>query len=191
MPNDTGVKITKNNLKDVLAAVMALASSEVLVGVPEETTDAREAEPGEKPITNAALAYIHDNGAPESGIPARPFMLPGMQSAEKEVEKHLSGAMKAAMRGNATMAEGQMQAAGLRAQLGIQNKIKEGIPPPLALSTLKRRAAKGRKGAAYELERLGKGLDPIAGMQLAKPLIDTGDMLKSIKFVIRSRKKRK
>lgn len=191
MANNTGVKVTKKNLNDVIAGVLALAGSEVLVGVPEETTERENTEDGKGPITNAALAYIHDNGAPESHIPARPFMLPGMEDAQADVEKHLTGAMKAAMQGKTSIAEGQMHAAGLKAQLAIQKKIKEGIPPPLAMSTLKKRAAKGRKGALLELDRRARGMDPIPGMQLAKPLIDTSDMLKSIKYVIRSRKKRK
>lgn len=187
MPNDTRVKVTKKNLSDVLAGVRALAGSEVLVGVPEDTTERGD----EDGITNAALAYIHDNGSPEAHIPARPFMLEGIKAAETQIEGHLSGAMRAAMRGNVVAAEGQMHAAGLVAQLSIQNRINEGIPPPLAEATLKKRAAKGRKGAALELQRRAKGLDPVIGMQLAKPLIDSGEMRKSIKYVIRARSKRR
>lgn len=185
--NNTGVQVTKKNLQDVIASVRALAASEVLVGVPEEKTERDDG----VPLTNAALAYIHDNGAPEAHIPARPFMVPGIKRAEAEIEKRLSMALKAAMRGNMVAAEGQMMAAGLAAQLGIQKTINDGIPPPLAIATLKKRAAKGRKGAQYELKRRAKGLDPIAGMQLAKPLVDTGELRKSITFVIRSRKARR
>jgi hypothetical protein len=192
MANNTGVKITRQNLSEVLAAVTALAGSEVLVGFPEDSTD-RDATPGDDPekrgITNAALGYIHDNGAPEANIPARPFMLPGMKDAEKQVEAYLGGAMKAAMRGNVVAAEGQMQAAGMAAKLAIQRKINEGIPPPLSERTLRARARKGRKGAILELERREKGYDPLT--VLAKPLIDTGQMRNAVNYVIRARKKRR
>lgn len=194
MANNTGVKVTKGNLKGILAAVNALASSEILVGFPEDTTQ-RDADPSDPPekrgITNAALGYIHDHGSPEMNIPARPFMVPGITAAEKGIEKHLSGALKAAMRGNVTAAEGQMQAAGLVAKLSIQKKINEGIPPPLSERTLKDRARRGRKGAQMELDRRAKGLDPLIGMALAKPLIDTGQMRNAVNYVIRSRRKRR
>lgn len=185
--NNTGVRITKKNLQEIIASVRALAGAEVLVGVPEEKTERDD----DVPLTNAALAYIHDNGAPEAHIPARPFMEPGIKRAEAEIEKRLSMALKAAMRGDAVAAEGQMIAAGLAAQLAIQKTINDGIPPPLADSTLKKRAAKGRRGAQYELGRRARGKDPVEGMLFAKPLVDTGELRKSITFVIRSRKARR
>jgi hypothetical protein len=188
MRNNSGVRVTKQNLDDVLAAVQALAKSEVLVGFPDSSTDRKE-DGEESGITNAALAYIHDNGEPSHNIPARPFMLPGMKRAEPDVEKYMSGALRAAMRGNVVAAEGQMHAAGAAARDAIKATINEGIPPPLSERTLQERARRGRVGADIELRRRAKGQAPL--LALATPLIDTGQMRNATNYVIRKRRDRR
>lgn len=82
-----------------------------------------------------------------------------------------------------------MHQVGLTAQSAIRNRIDEGIPPPLSEYTLKKRAERGRRGAMTELDRRAAGQEP--SMVFAKPLVDTGEMRKSIMYVIRSRKKRR
>lgn len=195
--NNTGVKITRGNLEQVRRSLELLASVEILVGFPEDTT-ARDEDPNDDPdsrgITNAALGYIHDNGSPEANIPARPFMVPAMQEAEKDVEKGLSGAMRQAMRGDAHTMEQALIATGLKVKLAIQNKINEGIPPPLSDRTLQKRARRGKnssiaRAAQMELDRRGKGYDPL--MVLAKPLIETAQMRNAVNFVIRAKSKRR
>jgi hypothetical protein len=62
-------------LEDIRAMHPGLASTEVLVGFPEDTTerDKEGDDPArERGITNAALGYIHDQGVPEVGIPSSP-----------------------------------------------------------------------------------------------------------------------
>lgn len=191
--NNTGVQVTRQSFDDIIDSVRTILSVEILVGVPSDTTDRPEGlEPqSEGAITNAALAYIHDQGSPEAHIPQREFMRPGIENAREPVAHKLAIAMRAAMNGNALVAEMSMQQAGLIAQLSIQNKISEGIPPPLAEYTLRKRnerTLKGSKSAQYELARRKQGLAP--STQYARPLIDTQEMLKSIKYVIRSRRRR-
>lgn len=192
--NNTGVKITRGNLEQVKENLHRLATLEILVGFPEESTERDENPEEKKPITNAALGYIHDNGMPEQNIPARPFMAPAMEEAEPDIEKGLSGALKAAMRGNDVQVEQAMLAVGLRAKLAIQKKINEGIPPPLSERTLKKRAARGKgsaiaKAAQIELARRERGEEPT--LTIAKPLIDTAQMRNAVNFVIRSKSKRR
>lgn len=196
--NLPGVNITtRQELADVLAAVQALARSEVLVGFPEDTTE-RDKDPNDKPedrgITNAALGYIHDNGIPEVGIPARPFMLEGIKRAQGQIEQYLEGALSAAAQGKVAVAEGQLQGAGMAAKLSIQKRINEGIPPPLSEYTLKKRAARGKgslvaKAAQMELDRRDKGLPP--SLDVAKPLVDTGQLRNAVNYVIRPRAARR
>ena len=68
---------------------------------------------------------------------------------------------------------------------GIKNYIADGVAPPLANATLRKRARKGRKGAQAELDRRAQGEEP--GMDLAKPLEDTGQMRNAVTFAIRNR----
>jgi hypothetical protein len=87
-----------------------------------------------------------------------------------------------------------MHGAGMAAKLSIQNKINEGIPPPLAEATLRRRAARGpgssiAKAAQKELDARGKGAPP--SLMEAKPLIDTSQMRNAVNYVIRPRAARR
>jgi hypothetical protein len=205
--NNTGVKVTRDNMAQISDNLRLLADLEVLVGFPEDTTERDEgtvAEEGKQPITNAALGYIHDNGAPEANIPPRPFMKPAMEENRARIERGLSGALKQGMRGNAGQMEAALVALGLMAKLAVQNKINEGIPPPLADSTLKNRARRGKgssiaKAAQIELDRRDAmnafGEDPFfdmaTAMTTAKPLIDTGQMRNAVNFVIRRKSQRR
>lgn len=189
MASKAGVIITKLDLSKVFESLTKLADIEILVGFPEDTT-ARQDDPGAE-ITNAALGYIHDNGAPEQNIPARPFMLPGITNAQDAITAKLGQILTAvAVKGAGVnvVAQGMTQV-GLLGKRAIQNKINEGIDPALAESTLKARARRGRKGAILELANREKGIPP--SVLLAKPLIDTGQLRNAVNYVIRSRKKRK
>lgn len=192
--NNTGVQVTRQSFEDIIDSVRTILNVEILVGVPSDTTERPEGlEPqDEGAITNAALAYIHDQGSPEAHIPQREFMRPGIANARDGIERKLAAAMRAAMRGDVVVAEMSMQQAGLVAQSSIRNKIDEGIPPPLADYTLRKRNArtlKGSKSAQYEMSRRKQGLAP--STMYARPLIDTGELRKSITYVIRSRRRRR
>lgn len=182
--SQSGLHVTLDNTEELEKAINLLLQSECLVGYPEETTE-RPDDPVSNPlkITNAALAYIHDNGAPEAHIPARPFMEPGMESVKDEVTTTLAKAAQYALAGRPEQVARGFERVGLIAVKGIQSTIRAGVPPPLADATLRMRAAKGRKGANKELERRAKGLAP--GMFNATPLMDTNEMLKSTSYVVR------
>lgn len=175
-----------DNLPDLLGQLSALTSKEVLVGFPEENAD-RAKEEGEKgEITNAALAYIHDSGMPEQNIPARPFMIPSIEEAAPRLAASLFRGAQRVLSGKETSAESELNRAGLIAQASMRRKLNSGIPPPLSDRTLQeraRRGTKGRSGAQWELAWRAAGAPP--STQLAKPLIDTGQMRNAINYVIR------
>ena len=69
----SGVFKVVDNLRKLTQGIEVLTTMQVMVGVPDDKSGRREGE-----INNAELAYIHDKGAPEANIPARPFMEPGI-----------------------------------------------------------------------------------------------------------------
>lgn len=154
-----GVTVIVDDTTKVVSGLNLLASTRVMVGVPAEKTNRDD------PITNAALAYIHDHGAPEVGIPARPFMEPGIESVQVKIEDTLYLTAQAASDGKPEAVERGFQRAGLIAQAGIRAKITEGPFEPLKPSTLAARRRRGRTGT--------------------KPLLDTGQMRNAINYVIR------
>lgn len=189
MSTKIGVSVkTNGDLAKLRQQLLLLAGVEVLAGFPEDTTDREDAE--SVGITNASLAYIHDQGAPEQNIPARPFMDPAMESAAPKLEAKLSQVLKAVLRGEgADTVERGMQQVGMIAKLSIQNTINAGIDPALADSTLRARARKGRNGAQEELNRRAKGEAPSTAF--AKPLVDTGELRNAASYAIRKRNQRK
>ncbi len=182
----TGVKMTYNGLPALQERLAALAHRQVLVGYPADTEKSNRKEDPE--ITNASLAYIHDNGAPEAHIPARPFMREGIQLAKEGIKKGMWATAKNVVKPEGSLADVDqgLGRAGIRAVNGIRQRINEGIPPPLSDRTLAARAARGRKGAAWELAWRAAGAP--AGTDLAKPLIDTGQLRNAVTFVIRNKK---
>lgn len=191
------IKTGKDNLEDIIKNLNLLADVEVLAGFPEDTTE-RTADSVDQGITNAALGYIHDNGAPEENIPARPFMTPGIEEARDELTSKLAQVLKATSQGKGPdIVERGMTQVGLIAQRAIRKVINAGLSPPLSPRTIRDRY-KSRKTATQrvaELEYLAlqdQGIDEtfLQGAVGIKPLINTAQLRNAINYVIRSRRKR-
>lgn len=145
----------------------------VLIGIPAE-----KAARTDSGMSNADLAYIHEYGAPEANIPARPFLMPGMEKSEAMIVAELRRAGEKAISlaadgdvsgGKAAISEG-MHRIGLKAAANVQAQITAGLSPPLAERTV--------------YARLHRKKNRRSGPDM-KPLIDTGALLRSITYVIR------
>lgn len=156
-----GTLTINDKMPALLKAMSLLVQSEVLVGIPAQTTERSDGEP----INNATLGYIHENGAPAAGIPARPFLVPGVAAAEEDVADQLAKGATAALAGDKTGIDQRLHAAGLIATSSVKNGINAGIDPALADATIAARQRKGRTRTT--------------------PLVDTGAFRESIKYVVR------
>ena len=175
----------KDNLPGLLLAFKKLSEQEVLVGVP-----AGAGGPDGSDANYASIAYWQDNGAPEANIPARPFMKPGIKSVQREVAACFKQAAQKALEDKEDKEEvgKYLIKAGLIASSAIKNHIDEGIPPPLADSTLRARARgkpgiKISKGAKIELASRAAGNAP--SNDSVTPLVITGGLRNSITFVVK------
>ena len=157
------VLVVSDKTKDLVRAIDALTKQDVYVGIPSSKTERQEGQQ----ITNAAIGYIQTNGAPENNLPARPFLAPGILAVKDKIASLFKKAGKNAIEGDVLAVEQGLNAVGLVAQVSAKNKITDGIPPPLKASTLAGRQARGRTGTT--------------------PLIDTGQLLNSITYVLRKR----
>jgi len=162
----SGLKTVSDKMADLSKGLKSLTGLDVLVGVPAEEAT-RDNEYGDPQITNAALAYIHDRGAPEANIPARPFMTPGIVAVKDKINSRFEAAARAALRGDTGSVQNNLTAAGLTAQSSIRAVINAGPPPPLSPRTIANRKARGRISE--------------------KPLVDTGQLRNSINFIVRKK----
>ena len=144
-----GVRITKDKVEEVLKAVRTLTKNEVLVGIPAENAERQDA-PGAKPspINNAQLGWIMETGSPIKNIPARPFLVPGVQGAMPALLPKLKKAGELALDfksvGDVTQ---QLVAVGLAAAAAVQLKITDGPFVPIKDAT---KAARLRRKVGYQ-----------------------------------------
>lgn len=162
----SGVIVVFDKVKKVADSMRALVENQVLVGVPQEKAPRKS-----EPITNAQLGYIHENGAPEANIPARPHLVPGVKNSKNEWEPRLLDATKASFEGNQNRVINNLNAAGLLAVSAVRLRIQSNIPPPLSQSTIDNRKRRTKN----------KG-------NLFTALIDTGNFIKSFTYVLRKGK---
>lgn len=177
--------IKTDKLADVIKNVSALQKKSVYVGVPEATTQRED-----EPINNATIAYIQDNGSPAANIPARPFLREGVESGLRGIEKQLRKAADAGLDGKDT--EPALKGAGLLGQNAVRNYMTSADFVPLSEATLKARARRKKgsgvrinKGAQAELDARARGESP--SNENARPLIDTGELRRSITYVVRGK----
>lgn len=160
----TGMTVLVDHVAKMAAGIELLASTRVMVGVPADKADRKEG-----PINNAALAYIHDKGAPEANIPARPFMEPAVESVAAEIRGGIGKAGEFALDGRLDAVERQYQRVGAIGRDAIKAKITDGPFAPLKPSTIAARKSKRKSRNNQDI----------------KPLIDTGALRNSINYVVR------
>ena len=183
------VIVTKDTLPNFLKLLKALTRQEVLVGVPDESADRQDNDA--QLITNAGIGYVMEFGAPEKNIPARPFLIPGIQDGFEKIAKAFSVGAKKVLSGDLARLEEAQTKAGSAAVAAVKQKITGGPFAPLAESTIKNRLRRHRrrKGEREYLQGIAQGMTSaeLAPLNLVKPLIDTGQLRRSITFVIRDR----
>lgn len=157
-----GVTVKIDKTRQLVERINLLANNRVMVGIPQAKDSRREA----GKLGNAEIGYIMENGAPEVNITARPHLKPGVRDAQSRVTDLLKQAGRLALEGRPDAVTRAYHAVGLTVQSAIKARIRAGIPPPLADSTLAARRRRGRTGT--------------------KPLIDTGQYLAAITYVIQS-----
>jgi phage gpG-like protein len=182
------VVITKDELPRLLEAVKKLTTRRVLVGIPD-TTATRKPDPNDpsNDVNNAELGYIHEFGAPEKNIPARPFLMPGIADARDKLVARLKKAGEGALSGSLPDIDKALTACGLVAVDAVQNKIETGPFVPLSPLTIRQRLT---RTAAYKAAGPAKQAKMMKDFLATenKPLIDTGALKNSITFVLRDKK---
>lgn len=154
------IRVTRDEVKNVITNIEAMTGKRVLIGIPDANAGRKDG-----PITNAALGYIHENGSPARNIPARPFLVPGVEEAAPKAIEAMKKFAAQGLTDPAAVDKG-LNAAGLIAQAAVKNRIRNGVGfAPLAERTLAQRKASGKSGT--------------------KPLIRTGQLLNSITYVVK------
>lgn len=176
----SGVRTVVDKTLDLSAAMRLLTRSEVLVGIPAD----KGGHPGEDdPVTYSEVGYIHENGAPDANIPARPFLIPGIRAAHDQIVDQLRGAGRAALEGNAGGVAKALERAGIIGQNSVRAQFVDNDWPELAESTLNKRGPATRDESG-KITKRGKTRRERGAVN---PLQDTGLLRKSITYVVRKK----
>jgi len=150
-----------DNARAVENALQALRETQVLIGIPE-------AEAGrDGNLTNVDLLYIHSNGSPLVGIPARPVIEPALENSKEKLGELMSAVVQAAASGDLASMQSSHEKAGLAGEAIVRDWFTNPANA-WAPNSPETKKAKERKGST----------DP-------KPLIDTGEFRRSITYVVR------
>lgn len=164
--NNFQVKEVYSEYDALVKALDFMKKNEVLVGIPQSDTIRKVKDKDSESITNAELLFIHTNGSPINHIPARPVIEPAIEDSREALDKMLVKSLNLAIEGKRSQAIVQLKRTGMKAQNICRawfTNPKNGWPENSPLVKL----AKMRKGST----------DP-------KPLIDTGELRKSITYVV-------
>ena len=196
MSATSGLEVKIDRMNEVLSALDGLDLNRVLVGVPEEKS-ARDDDNSGVAINNAQLAWIHEYGAPNAGIPPRPFLEPGIMHAHDQIVADLrEGARKCLDDLNPNAVKKALEKAGMHTAAQIQQEFTDNEWEPLAESTLEARMKKIDSAAiTRKLKRKAKKegwSDDKWDEEFDKavkqnPLIDTGALRRSITYVVRKK----
>lgn len=158
------VKVTKDQTAEVLKSIRLLTGRQLLIGIPADS--ARQPDKDDpSPISNAAIGYIMETGAPDRNIPARPHLVPGVESIRPRIIAEMKKMGLAALKGDRAAIDKGYNIIGLLGQNAVRGKITDGPFAPLAPRTLAQRKARGRTGD--------------------RPLLDTGQLRAAYTYVIR------
>jgi hypothetical protein len=117
----------------------------------------------------AYVAVIQEFGAPEKGIPPRPFMRTTVEAREGDWQAIARQGAEAMLAGKAT-GDQVLEAIGMKAAGDIRRTISQISTPALAQSTV-------------DARRRGKADKQTVGA-LTKPLVDTGTLINAVQSVV-------
>jgi hypothetical protein len=168
---NVNLNVTINHMGDLRAALDALKKFDLLVGVPSDEDRQRDMNGSnarkDSEVTNALLAYVHNNGSPAQNIPARSTIEPGIIDAKDKITTRYHDAAEHALDGDLTAINNNLVAAGLEAQSAVKNRIRSNTPPPLKARTIAARIRRGHLST--------------------RTLVETGAYLNAHTFVVREK----
>lgn len=167
-----------------------LQSKDVLIGIPDDKSNREEGE-----ISNAEIGYVHEFGSPAQNIPARPFLIPGVEESQPFVESEQRKAILAALNGKEKQVDSYLNRIGLHAVNRVKSILNSGDFEPLDPKTIRnrrnsRKTQSMRKAEREYLKRVDAGENSalVQSELEIKPLINSRQLLNSITYVVRNLK---
>lgn len=135
-----------------------MSNKSVLIGIPGDQKHGK--------ISNSELGFLHEFGSDHAHIPPRPFLLPGIKKEKNRILEIFKNSLPKVIAGEDVHIT--FNKIGIIARDSVKNMLRNGSFASLAASTIAARRRSRTSGKAG-----------------TKPLIDTGQLLNSINYVIK------
>ena len=151
-----------SHVKELNASLEKLSRAMIYVGIARGSSgDSRS----DGAPDNHLLGYVHERGSPAANIPPRPFLVPGVKSAQESVSDQLASAMKSALHDDVKGMNDALERAGFEAVSGVKDYMTTAKFAPLKPATIRNRHR--------SRSTLSKRDNEVANVNI-KPLINTG-----------------
>lgn len=155
----------KTNIREIEKKIITeiivpeVEKTSVLLGVPASTAIERENEDEKEPVNNAELLAIHEKGSIDGSLPARPLIEPVIEQEKSFIKRSFDKYLSLSSDGKLEEANIVLEKLAIYLEGKLVEYFDNNVWAPNAPGTIK------RKGSA-------------------KPLIDTGDLRRSIRAFV-------
>lgn len=155
----TTSKILHKDIMEIILPNKDVSSTRILMGVPKETSEDRESKNEKEPMNNAYLLSIHEHGTIDGTIPARPLLSSVIKQEKEYIDNGFEKYIKLIDEDKPYSAENQLKKMAVYLEGKLVEYFDKNNWEANAPSTI------ARKGSA-------------------RPLIDSGDLRRSIKAFV-------
>lgn len=155
------VRDTDRGAKALVARLRALrgSSAAVRVGIlSDQPKRQRDGDGAKEPYSLVEVAAVHEFGAPAAGIPQRSFLRATVDEKRAEIDRLELALLTQVVEGKIELRQA-LDLMGAKVAGWIQTRIADGIAPPNAASTSRRKTS-------------------------SKPLVDTGQLRSAITWIV-------
>ena len=172
-------------LQKITEAMKEIQNLEALIGIPQEANVAHKDESGaDSPITLAELLYIHTHGSPVNKIPARDVLDSAMKHNREDISMLLEKVLERASNGDLEGAKAALDKTGIQGASMAQKWFTD------PANGWAKNADITVDGGWMKNKVSGKTFY-VKGKGSNRPLVDTGELRKSITSVVRRKGKTK
>lgn len=181
MKTKVSMKERIDNTSVVINSFKNINSMDVLVGIPEETTNRDDGD-----VNNATLLLIHTNGSPLQNIPPRPLLEPALEANgnKERVEEDLKRVVDLILEGKKDQAIRAMHITGMDGVNIIKSWFTDSRNnwPPDSIATVRAKFKKKYKSEKTRSKKMNEYLQGFAGLN--QVLVDTGELRNAITYVL-------
>lgn len=188
MSQKGGVTVSRVTEEKIRKGLHKLDSSDILIGIAKGAGSHKVGGKSGRTIDNADLAYLHEKGSTDTHLPPRPFLSGGVQYQKKIIRRGFELAARAAIKGDLNESHLRLDQLAQAVADGVRTYTQDVAEfPPIKPESLIARAELRGTGMAPVEKKVAKLLaegnrkkaEEITAAQ--RPLINTGDLIKSVR----------